>query len=401
LINLNNETDKGLEGVRVLQWFKRFGMKTFKYFLIFLAILLCSGCNPSSDIHNYYLLVGTYTNKPSQGIYIYEFDEKDGSLTYVSKADEVKNPSYIAISPNQKFVYAVNELGKNGSISAFSFNRKTGKLTFLNKQASKGGPAYVAVDHSGNYVFTGNYGNGTFDEFAVNNDGSLQPARRVVQQHGSSVNRKRQSSPHVHSTHLTPDNKFLAVTDLGTDYISLYPFDASSGKLNRRPVYKYKVHPGVGPRHVTFTPNGKYAYLDTEMGGTVIGFRYNHGRLRHIQTISAVTKTYTGRDTGPEIRVSPDGEFLYTSWGGGLNDITIFKINQQSGKLMLIGRQPTEGKLPRSFVIDPTGKYLLAANRFSNNIVVFKRNKSTGKLKPTGIEIDVHEPVCLKMVEVK
>jgi 6-phosphogluconolactonase len=373
-------------------------MNTFKYILLISFATILSGCSSTKHQSDYYLLVGSYTKKPSQGIYVYKFNTDDGSLTYVSEVAGVENPSYVAVSPNQKYVYAVSELDQKGSINAFSFNRKTGKLTFINKQASKGGPAYIGIDHMGKYLFTANYGAGSFSEFAIKDDGSLQPAMLTVQHHGSSVNKKRQSSPHVHSTQFTSDNKFLLVDDLGTDYVSQYAFNASTGKLNPDPVHQYKVKPGAGPRHLAFTPNGKYVYLVTEMGGTVVAYKYNHEKLHQIQTISAVPEDYNGFYTGSEIHVSPDGKFLYVSMREDLNQIVTFHINKGSGELTVAGRESTEGDQPRNFMIDPTGKYLLVSNLKSDDIVVFKRNSTTGKLTSTGVKAHVPQPVCLKMI---
>jgi 6-phosphogluconolactonase len=373
-------------------------MKMLKYILIMLFAAVLSGCGSSKYHSDYYLFVGSYTKKPGQGIYVYKFNANDGSLSYVSKATGVENPSYVAVSPDQKYVYAVSELDKKGSINAFSFSKKTGKLTFLNKQSSKGGPAYIGIDHTGKYLFTANYGAGSFSEFAINEDGTLNPSMLTVQHHGSSVNKKRQSSPHVHSTQLTPDNKFLLVNDLGTDYVFQYAFNASTGHINKQPVYQYKVQAGAGPRHFAFSPDGKYAYLVTEMGGTVTAFRYNGKKLQRIQTVSAVPKDYKGFYTGSEVHVSPDGKFLYVSMREDLNQMVTFHINKESGKLKYVGRISTQGDQPRNFMIDPTGKYILVSNLKSNSIVEFKRNSTAGKLKPTDVKVDVHQPVCLQMI---
>jgi 6-phosphogluconolactonase len=205
----------------------------------------------------------------------------------------------------------------------------------------------------------------------------------------------------VHCTYFTPDNHFLLVNDLGTDYVSQYAFDASNGKLNKEPVHQYKVHPGEGPRHIAFTPDDKYAYLVTEMGGSVVVYKYDDEQLHDIQTISAVPKTFKGQTTGSEVHVSPDGKFLYVSLRKDLNKIAVFSIDQQTGNLIPVEWQSTKGVQPRYFTIDPTGKYLLVSNMYSDNIVVFKRDQSTGRIEPTGTEINVSMPVCLKMIAVK
>jgi len=371
--------------------------------LLLIAVVGCSSSQKSGL--EYYLYIGTYTRDSSQGIYEYKFDASDGSLTQVGVTKGVTDPSYLAISPDHKYLYAVNEYRysdhSGGDLSAFSINKDDGSLTHLNTKSTNGtSPCYVSVDHTGNYAFTANYSSGSFSMFPINSDGSLDSASVTVQHQGNSVNKDRQASPHVHCTHLTPDNKYLIVDDLGTDHVYQYAFSADSGAFNQEPVHKYKVKPGAGPRHITFAPNGKYAYLVTEMGGFVYAFDYQNNQLHPLQSISALPDGYDGPIAGADIHVSPDGKFLYASMREDLNQIVIYSINQQNGKLTFVSRHSSGGVRPRNFMIDPTGKYLLAANMNSDNIVVFKRNQTTGKLSETGTEATVSMPVCLKMIAV-
>ena len=372
--------------------------------IVILLIAIMTGCQLSQKSNSqYYLYVGTYTRDSSQGIYEYKFDASDGSLSQVGVTKGVTDPSYLTISPNHNYLYAVNEYRysdhSGGELSAFTINKKDGSLTHLNTESTNGtSPCYVSVDHTGSYAFAANYSSGSFSMFPINSDGSLDSASVTVQHYGSSVNKDRQSSPHVHCTHLTPDNKFLIVDDLGTDHVYQYAFSADSGAFHQQPVNKYEVKPGAGPRHITFAPNGKYAYLVTEMGGLVYTFKYRDNELHPLQSISALPKDYNGKIAGADIHVSPDGKFLYVSMREDLNQIVFFKIDQQSGKLTHVGRHSSEGVRPRNFMIDPTGKYLLAANMNSDNIVVFKRDKTTGGITPTGTEAKVSMPVCLKMI---
>lgn len=380
-------------------------MRLFRCLIaIFTIIAAFTGCQSSESVDEFYLFIGTYTQESSQGIYLYKFDANDGSLDSLGAATGVKNPSYLAISPDHKNVYAVNEMADSAraTVSAFSFDKENKSLTFLNKQSSGGGaPCYISVDETGQHAFVGNYVGGSFSVLPINDDGTLEPVQQTIQHSGSSVNQNRQQHPHVHCTLPTPHNSALVVTDLGTDYVKLYPFDANSGYLDPKPVSSYKVEAGAGPRHITFDPSGEYAYLIAELSGSVVAFEHQEDSLEAIQKISALPENYEGTISGADIHVSQDGKFLYASMREDLSQIVIFEINQQNGKLSLVGRQSTRGEHPRNFVIDPTGRYLLAANRDTDNVVVFKRNKSTGRLTATGTELDISMPVCLKMIPVE
>lgn len=351
---------------------------------------------------NYYLLAGTYTSSKSIGIYVYNFNSQNGSVKIV---DSIKtpDPSYVTVSPNQKFVYAVNEEGKNnghGKITSFSFNKNTGHLTELNQQPSMGDdPCYVTVDKTGKWVIVGNYSSGTIAVFPVLSNGSLAPAVTTVQHKGHGVNMARQQGPHVHETMLSKNNKYLFVPDLGMDKIMIYLFNDKTGKLSAAKQPFIKLKDGSGPRHFDFHPSGKWAYLIQEMGETITAFKYNNGTLATIQIISALPKNYYQPSTGAEIFISRDGRFLYASNRDSSNTITIFKINQQTGKLTLLSHQSSLGKTPRNFNLDPSGNYLLVANQNSDNIVVFKVNKKTGLITATGRQIKIGNPVCIKWIE--
>ncbi|MGD8427159.1 MAG: lactonase family protein [Balneolaceae bacterium] len=381
-------------------------MKLYQLLVVCLVFFFTvTGCQSSKPGNDYYLFVGTYTKKSSEGIYVFKFDADDGSLTKLRTAKGVVDPSYLAVSPDHRYLYAVNEYRyaghSGGKLSAFSINRENGSLRLINTRSTKGSsPCYVSVDHSGRFAFAANYSSGSFSMFPIRNDGSLDTASVTIEHHGSSVNKSRQGSPHVHCTHLTPDNKFLIVDDLGTDQVSQYAFNANEGSIDKSPVYQYEATPGVGPRHITFHPKGEYAYLVTEMGGSIVAFNYKDKQLHPMQTISALPDDYEGEISGADIHVSPDGRFLYASMREDLNQIVIFGINPENGQLSYVGRHSTGGIRPRNFVIDPTGKYLLTANMNSDNIVVFKRDQASGKILPTGTQVKVSMPVCLKMISI-
>lgn len=349
---------------------------------------------------NYYLLVGTYTSGRSTGIHVYDFNKKDGS---VKIADSVRtsNPSYLAVAPNQKFVYAVSETQRgnfSGKIRSFSFDPENGKLKYINEEPSVGdNPCYVIVDNTGNWVICANYTSGTLAVLPIKKDGSLGAAVSTSQHTGHGTNPKRQEGPHVHSTVLSPDNKYLFVQDLGLDKIIIYSFNERTGAIARKD--SVKLRDGSGPRHLIFHPNKKWAYLVQEMGGTATAFDYQNGKLKVIQTISNLPPNFNQYFTSADVHVSNDGRFLYTSTRDSANIITIYSINQKTGKLTVVGRQSVLGKTPRNFNLDPDGNYLLVANQNSDNVVIFKINHKTGLLTDTGNRIDVGNPVCIKWIE--
>jgi 6-phosphogluconolactonase len=326
-------------------------------------------------------------------------NSETGEVNYVSKATAA-NPSYLAISPDEKFVYAVNEdANDKGSVSVFSFDKSSGALTYIEKQNSGGDhPCYIAINKTGKWVAAANYSGGSFSTFPIMANGTLG-VPTTIQHTGSSVNKERQDKPHVHSTVFSPDDKYLFVSDLGLDKVMIYNFNPGSGKPEPAPVPFAATPPGSGPRHFTFHPNGKLAYLVEEMGGAVSAYKYNDGKLTLIQHISTYPANFTGGKKGSaDIHVSPDGKFLYASNRQPANDIAIFSIDKKSGKLKALGYESTKGEVPRNFTIDPTGNFLLVANQETDNIVIFKRNKQTGLLTDTGKSIKVGKPVCLKWV---
>ncbi len=374
----------------------------------YLIVLLLSTCTFSAIAQNeYYLLVGTYTAGKAEGIYVYKFNSKTGGSSYVSTA-KTSNPSFLAISPDQKYVYAVNENSDSsrfttgGSVVSFSFNKKNGILTELNKQSSGGKhPCYVAVDKTGKWVATANYSSGDCAILPVKKNGHLGEVSQIIQDTGSGPVAGRQDLPHVHSTSFSFDNKYLLVADLGIDRLMMYQFNSSTGKLIPAPQPFFKCEPGSGPRHFAFHPNNKFGYLIQELSGMVTGFSYKNGKLKALQNLSAHPAGYGGKVGSADIHISPDGKFLYCSNRGESNTIAIFSINEQNGKIALVGHQPTLGEAPRNFNFDPSGNFLLVANQQSDNIIIFKRDKQTGLLTDTGKKIEVGNPVCIKWASVK
>jgi 6-phosphogluconolactonase len=373
----------------------------FKILSIFLFIAIAS----FGQSKEYYLLVGTYT-KPKgngEGIYIYRFNTTTGSATFVNKTT-TENPSYLTFSNDEKFVYSVNQNGDNqpNEASAFLFDAKEGKLSFINKQnVNANGPCYITADKQNKWIFTANYFAGSISCLPINKDGSLAPLQQLIQHTGGSIVKGRQESAHAHTVVFTQDEKYLAATDLGTDKISFYAFNSnhSSTPLTIDSTKDIIAIPGSGPRHLAFSKNNKILYAINELSGNISVYQNNKESKTLIQTIS--TDTTNNKDKGSgDIHISNDGKFLYATNRGKYNNISIYSI-QSSGKLSFIGLQPTLGKTPRNFIIDPTDNFLLVANQSSDNIFVFKRDKQTGLLNYTNIEIKVGTPVCLKMVVIK
>ena len=379
---------------------KIFCMPLDKMRYLFIGLLLFVSFRVSSQ--KYFLFIGTYTNTGSKGIYVYTFDASTGKAQWISNTEGVVNPSYLAISPGGTLLYACTETRTvdAGGISAFSFDREKGTLSFLNKQPSGGdNPAYVSVHKSGKWVIAGNYSGGNLSAFPVNQDGSLQPFSQLIQHTGTGINKQRQEKPHVHATVFSPKGDYLFVPDLGIDKVMIYKFSPSLPQPLRSASTAFvNTNPGSGPRHFVFHPNKKGAYLMEEMAGAVSVYSYKKGKLDLLQRILAHPDTATGDFGSADIHVSPDGKFLYASNRGKENNIAIFSIDRK-GQLSVVSYQSTMGIQPRNFVIDPSGKYLLAANQKTGNIVIFKRNMATGLLHPTGEQINIPQPVCLKMLK--
>lgn len=351
---------------------------------------------------DYFVYVGTYTGPKSQGIYVYKLSEATGKLTPLGLAGKATNPSFLAITPNHRYLYAVDEISdyegkKAGGVSAFSIDRKTGKLTFLNALPSGGpGPCHVTVDHTGKYVFVANYEVGSVAAFPILADGRLGKATAFLSHTGHSVDPKRQEGPHAHSIYASPDNRFVLSADLGTDRIYVYRFDATKGTLTPNDPPSAAVPPGTGPRHLAFSADGKFLYAIEEMGSSLTTFSYDAARgvLSPLGTISTMPKDYKGYNDCAELMMHPSGKFLYGS-NRGHNSITVFSIEMVKSAPKPIQHVPTEGKEPRGFGIDPTGSYLIAGNQNSDTLVVFRIDAKTGRLTPTGQKLDIAAPVCV------
>ena len=385
-------------------------MRSSHLFLAGLCALLLLAC-PSRRAQKartqarYLVYIGTYTTTRSKGIYAYRFDADSGRLTSLGLVAETVNPSFLAVDPSRRFLYAVNEIsnyagGKGGGVSAFAIDRATGKLTFLNEVSSRGRePCHVSLDKTGKFVMVANYGGGSAAVFPVVADGRLGEASAFVEHHGSSVNPERQEGPHAHSIATSPDNRFVLAADLGLDRLLVYRFDAAQGSLEPNDPPFATVKPGAGPRHFAFHPGGRFVYTINEMGSTITAFSYDamRGSLREFQTVSTLPKDFAGASDTAEIEVHPSGKFLYGS-NRGHDSIAVFAIDSGTGTLTPVEHVPTGGKTPRSFAIDPAGSCLVVANQDSDNLVVFRIDARTGRLTPSGKVSDVPSPVCVTFV---
>lgn len=406
----------------------RFNMR-----MIFCLLLLAAASETQAQ--KMYLLVGTYTNtgtsatdakmdsSGSKGIYVYRFDVATGKAKLLSHTDGVCNPSYLAVAPDGRHVYACTEsrMARKGSVSAFEFDRISGRLRFINKVPSGGdNPAYVSVDGSGRWVVVANYTGGSFSVCPIGPDGELSPWVQRLTFSGHGVNPQRQERSHVHSAVFSPDMRHLYIQDLGLDRISMYPFNADAGAgtgdgaaarvatgtsrsvalpLDTMAIKRFSTPPGAGPRHLTFGPDGHFAYLVEEMGGMVDVFHYDpvSGALDHIQRIAAHPDTAGGSWRSSDVHLSPDGKFLYAA-NRAETTITIFSVDKDKGTLQRIAYERTFGREPRNFTIDPTGNWLLVGDQESNGIVVYRIDKTTGDLKPLRRRIHVPLPTYLRVI---
>ncbi len=380
------------------------------FVLALLAALLMpalAGAKNSSG-KSYLVYIGTYTHTASKGIYAYRFTPATGDIVPLGVVAETAHPSYLIVHPNHRFLYAVNEhetaTESGNTITAFAMDTKTGKLTFLNRVSSKGvGPCHIAIDKTGKILVAANFGSGSVAAFPIHSDGKLGDASAFIQHQGSSIDPERQAGPHAHCVVFSPDNRFVIVADRGLDKVFVYRLNLSTGSLDPNDPPFIVLHPGWGPRHLAFHPNGKYLYVVSEMGSRLTTLDYDaaDGALKEVQSVSALPDGFTGRNVSAEVQVDRAGRFVYGS-NRGDNSIGVFAIDANTGTLTLVEHVSTQGKTPRNFSLDPTGAYLFAANQDSANIVIFRVDQSTGKLTPTGkVLTDATEPTCVLFVAAK
>ena len=362
--------------------------------ILLLLLLICSVTSIQAQKNIFNLVVGTYTNTcESKGIYVYEFNAKNAQFRLKKRSDSIVSPSYVSLSKDNKFMFAVNENGLESTVSSFNFDSESGKMTAINKVDSKGAdPCHLINDD--NNVIVANYSGGNIAVFGKNADGSLTKAKQVVQHYGKGINKERQETAHVHMVYFSPDKKYVLSNDLGTDKVYVYNYNPTATTDILTLKDSASITAGGGPRHLKFSKNGKFVYVLQELNGGLTSFSYKDGKLTKVFETSILAPDFKGTFSSADIQISPNGKFLYASNRGEANNISVFKISKK-GKLVLKSQTSTLGKGPRSFVIDPTGKFLLVAHQFTNDVVFFKINKKKGILTDTGIRFDLCSPVCL------
>ncbi len=361
-----------------------------------------------------FLYIGTYTapeqHGNAEGIYVYTMDQVTGALARVRAVPSMANPSFLALDHQRRNLFAVNEIEQyngeaGGAVSAFGLDAATGDLTFLNAQPTLGTiPCHLCVDPTGRYVLSANYGSGNLAVHPIGLDGRLGAATDIVQHSGSGPN-LRQQGPHMHMILFDLMGMYALAVDLGGDVTLIYRLDTATGTLVRHDIATATgasvqsagtAHPGAGPRHLAFHPNGRFAYVINELDGTMAVFMYNGntGVLQPTQTVSTLPDGYNGRRSCAEIAVHPSGHFVYGS-NRGHDSIAIFTIDEKTGNVTARGHTLTQGKEPRNFTIDPTGRFLLVANQDTDTVVTFHIDLFTGDLMPTGHIAEVPAPACL------
>lgn len=370
--------------------------------LIFLLISCLNNFAQEKKQRYYHLLIGTYTKTQKKGIFVYKFDSKKAKLTHQFNTENIINPSFLTINKAQNKVYSVSE-GSSSQASAFHFDSKTGELKLINSQETTSpGACYISLTADEKHVLTANYGGGSISVFPVNENGSVAPVVQLIKHEGSSIHPNRQTSAHAHSIMNSPDGKYMYSADLGTDKIYAYKLTSAKEKPLVAAEQEFgKTKPGSGPRHFTFSKNGKFLYLVGELDGSVTAYNYRDNQLEEFQYTSLNTENFKGTNGAADIHLSQDGKFLYVTNRGSVNEIVIFSVDPKTGILNRLASQSTMGKTPRNFAIDPTDKFLLVANQDSNDIYVFKRNKKTGMLTYTGDSLNIGAPVCLLFTPIK
>ena len=354
-----------------------------------------------ADKDDFLVYFGTYTDGDSEGIYLSRLDAASGRMGPVSLAAEVDSPNFLALHPTGRFLYAVSGIGEDpppvGSVYSFAIDPSTGALDHLNRQPSGGeGPCHLDVDGAGRYLLAANYLGGSVAALPIREDGSLGEPTDTRRHSGVGVHPERQDGPHPHSINLDPADRFAYVPDLGVDKVYVYELD-DAGTLRPAEPPWVELQAGAGPRHLDFHPNGRYAYLINELDSTVSAFALGAGRLDSLQTVSTLPDDFDGTNYTADIHVAGSGRFLYGS-NRGHDSIAIFAVDEDTGELTYLDREPTRGQFPRNFTIDPSGSLMLVANQDSGTVLTFRVDRQDGTLEHTGDVAEVPYPVCVQLV---
>ena len=359
------------------------------------------------------LLVGSYTQGKSQGIYRLQFDSAKGRITPEPlQVFKTANPSWLTLSKDQSRLFVVNENGKGqrdvvGRASSVAIDPKTNQMTLINQVKTLGEePTHSSLSADERYLFVANYGvhadpGGSLAVLPINAEGQLQPVTQMSTHPASQVNPERQMSAHVHSVVSSPDGKFVYASDLGADKVFVYQYDPAANAdhplVAADPAF-VALPAGSGPRHLLFSKDGKHAYLTTEMSAQVFVFDYDKGRLKQRQALELAHGMPAQNRAAGALHASQDGKFLYVSNRGKANEILVFAINTSNGELTEIQRRSVDGDHPREFALSPNGKFLLIANQMSNAIVVLERDPESGTLGKTVQTLEMDAPSDLKFI---
>jgi 6-phosphogluconolactonase len=372
-------------------------------FLCLFIVTISGHAQTSKEI----VYVGTFSVRGSEGIYVYDFERSTGAFRLIQAMRTLESPTFLTVHPSGKFLYSVNRgrvsSHKNsGSVSAYSIDKESGKLTLLNHKPSYGnGPCHISTDQTGKLVFISNYAEGNLVVFPLSSDGSLGECADSIRFTGKGIHKERQDKPHIHSATPSPDNRFLFVTDLGMDRIYSFKIDLHSGHLTPAQRPYTEVKPGSGPRHFTFHPDGKHAYLAEELTSSVASFSYQKktGTLDLIEDqVVALPADFKGTNTSADIHTDASGKFLMMS-NRGHESISLYAI-EKNGKIKLQETVNTGGGKPRNFLVDKKNEFVFVAHQDTDNIVLFKWQAKKGKLTSTGLQVKVPSPVCLKMTTI-
>ena len=376
-------------------------MKRFNFILLLILIFIVQ----TASARKFHLYIGTYTDGDSKGIYHYLFDSETGSLKYVDVTGDIKNPSFLKISPNKRYLYSVAEGDsfngiKGGGVAAFKIG-KTGSLSKINDALSLGAyPCHVNISPDNKKIIASNYGGGSLAFYNINEDGGISPINQLIQHEGTGADPVRQATPHTHSSQFDKSGKQLFAADLGIDKLLIYRFNEDSLLFfpDKQPFVR--MEQGAGPRHFAFTKKQDFIYVINELNSTISVLKRTKEDIKKIQDISTLPPDFTGTSYCADIHISADGRFVYGS-NRGHNSIAIFSRDKKTGMLAFVGAESVRGDWPRNFGIEPNGNFLLVANQKSSNITVFAIDRATGKLTFTGTEIEIPNPVCIEFMPSK
>jgi 6-phosphogluconolactonase len=368
---------------------------------------------------SFFLYVGSFTgsapnghpdgNPPSKGIYMARFNAETGALSAPVLAAEVANPTFLDVSPDQRFLYAITESDPEAFVSSYAIDRHTGGLQMLNRMPTGGsGTTYISLDKTGRFILLANYGSASVTVIQINSDGSLGKLTSFVQHSARrAAGGEAPAVPRPHSTIASPDNRFVLVPDLGLNKVFVYKFDAEKGVL-ALPATVVDLAPDDGPRHFVFSPDGKLGYLIAQTSGNVDVFRWDPttGTLSPVQTATSFPKGLDAINMSAEIGITPNGKFLYESnrrtrgpsHDLGPDSIVAYQVNQETGALTEVQDIDRGGSIPRCFSIDPTGGYMVIGAQQTNRVELYRIDHENGKLSNSGVSIPIHTPACMQFV---